>query len=213
MRHAIVGSLILSTVVASPLCGQDVVSRRPERGGVSLLYEAAVGLRLTNPPRTSQSLSRVHASWEAGTMVNRPETAWGATVLATVGPELASWGVRPRYRLWLSGKTCLDVGAGVLLGGWSEDLDQSYPGFTGLVALRHGRGSDWVGVDLELQAIPTKQDYYYDPTSGEQVWDRRQFTDWGLYLSGRLGGRPALVATLFEFLVVGAVLLEVAESF
>jgi hypothetical protein len=141
--------------------------------------------------------TRWFASWDLGFLANRGDWAWGATVLANVDEDGSRWGIRPRYRRWLGSKTAVDLGAGILLGGGSNGVTQSYHGFTGLVAIKHG---SWLGVSLEVQAVQTAQGpgYYFDPILGEQQVPGASGIDWGIYLAFRLNGVGALVASAAE---------------
>ncbi|UCF39852.1 MAG: hypothetical protein JSW43_08900 [Gemmatimonadota bacterium] len=201
MRRSVTLILIVLSALAAAAWGQESTPQPVGHRGVSILYEATIGTRLNRQPDPGVEDTRWFASWDLGLMAQRGDWAWGATLLAHADEDGTRWGIRPRYRRWLGGKTTLDLGAGVLLGGGTNYGVQSYPGFTGLVALSHGR---WLGVSLELHAIRTAQalSHYYDPVLGERYDAAASGVDWGVYLGFRLNGVGALVASAAE-LVLG----------
>ncbi len=202
MYRAIVVTVMVSTTIVVPAWGQEVGSQQPARSGAFLLYETAIGARLGRRPDNNVNDTRWYATWELGPMFNRGSSAWGATLLGAADEDGSRWGVRPRYRKWLGTRASLDLGAGVLIGGSSNGVEQTYPGFTGLLGLRYG---DWLGVNLEIHAIPTAQAerYYYDPaTSQERTAAAREFTDWGVHLGARVGGLAAVLVSAAELVLV-----------
>jgi len=204
MCRAIVVTVMVSATIAVPAWGQDPGSQQPARSGAFLLYETAIGARLGRRPDNDVNDARWYTTWELGPMLNRDRSAWGVTLLGAADEDGARWGVRPRYRKWLGTRASLDLGAGVLIGGSSNGVEQAYPGFTGLVGLRY---NDWLGVNLEIHAIRTAQTerYYYDPATGqERTAARREFTDWGVHLGARVGGLAAVLVSAAE-LVLGAI--------
>lgn len=193
MRRSATLIIIVLTALAAAARGQETAPPPSGHRGTSILYETAIGTRLNQQPDPRVTDTRWFLSWDLGFMANRGDWAWGATVLANVDEDGSRWGIRPRYRRWLGAKTALDLGAGILLGGGSNGVTQSYPGFTGLVAVSHGR---WLGVSLEVQAVQTAhvESNYYDPVLGEQQVTGASGVDWGIYLGFRLNGAGALVA-------------------
>jgi hypothetical protein len=175
---------LLSTVALAVLVqlgpAHKAAAQPAKRRGTTILYETAIGARLGRQPRPGVNDTRWFVSWDLGFMANRGTWAWGATAVASADEDGSRWGLRPRYRRWLGNKTALDVGAGILLGGGTNNALQDYPGFTGLVALSHGQ---WLGVSLEVQNVPTPD------ASGP---------DWGLYLGFRVNGLGAVVASVAE---------------
>jgi hypothetical protein len=200
MRRSATLIIIVLSALAAAARGQETAPQPSGHRGTSILYETAIGTRLNQQPDPGVSDTRWFASWDLGFMANRGDWAWGATVLANVDEDGSRWGVRPRYRRWLGRKTALDLGAGILLGGGTNYGVQSYPGFTGLVAVSHG---GWLGVSLEVQALQTSRDpgHYYDPALGEQQVIGASSMDWGIYLGFRLNGVGALVASAAELVL------------
>jgi hypothetical protein len=194
MRRSAILIIIVLSALAAAARGQEAAPQPAGHRGTSILYETAIGTRLNQQPDPGVQDARWFASWDLGFMANRGDWAWGATVLASVDEDGSRWGIRPRYRRWLGSKTALDLGAGILLGGGTNYGVQSYPGFTGLVAVSHGR---WLGVSLEVQAIQTAhtvESGYYDPVLGDRQVIGASGIDWGIYLGFRLNGVGALVA-------------------
>jgi hypothetical protein len=202
MRRSATLIIIVLSALAAAARGQETARQPSGHRGTSILYETAIGTRLNQQPDPGVADTRWFANWDLGFMANRGTWAWGATVLANVDEDGSRWGIRPRYRRWLGGKTALDLGTGILLGGGTNYGVQSYPGLTGLVAVSHG---SWLGVSLEVQAIQTAHNVessYSNPVLGEQRVIGASGIDWSIYLGFRLNGVGALVANAAE-LVLG----------
>jgi hypothetical protein len=205
VTRSVLVALAILTASSATLMAQPEASPDHGQHGASLFFEAALGARLNRQPNPGVHDARWVATWEIGPSFNRGDWAWGAGVMVAADEDGWRWGVRPRYRRWLSPTTALDFGAGILLDGKTSYGEQHYPGFTGLVGLSYG---DWLGVNIELQAIRTSTISYgeYQPAQGiDAPHVTTTATDWGLVVSFRLRGLGAILLSAAEaILVVGA---------
>jgi hypothetical protein len=120
-----------------------------------------------------------HFSWELGRMSNRSaRTAVGGTFLVGGGGSGLRFGVKARYRRWLSKRSSLDLSGGALgvvtRSLYSQPSARGY-GITGDVALDW---KDWAAITVRADAI-----------RGEG----RNAT--AVYTGVRLGSYPAIAAT------------------
>ena len=118
------------------------------------------------------------ATWEFGSMVNvGKDHAVGIAVVAHA-LDISGFGIRPRYRKWLSPTVSLDVAPGILI--------HRRVGLTGQVALNF---ADYAA--LTAQVLTSEEDF------GE-VGRRRV----RLYVGGRLGSVPGTVMGIAAPLIV-----------
>lgn len=113
--------------------------------------------------------------WESGALRNvGGGSAVGATAFLGVDDFESRWGLRARYRRWLSPRRSLDLAAGPLLGSLSGDSDAAFPGM--IASVQFGQ-DDLVFAGLHYQVLPKK----YRPTerlvylgatfgSGKSIW-------------------------------------------
>jgi hypothetical protein len=120
-----------------------------------------------------------HFSWELGRMSNRSlRSAVGGTILIGGGGSGLRFGVKARYRRWLSERSALDLSAGAL--GVVTRLPYSQPsprgyGITGDVAVGW---KDWAAINVRADAV------------------RGEGRNAAAVYSGiRLGSYPAIIAT------------------
>ena len=204
--------LVVMTVDSATLVAQsrDTVPRGHR--GTSVLFEAAIGVRLDPRPDPADD-TRWYASWEFGPSFNRGHWAWGATIFAGVDVDGARWGIRPRYRRWLGSKAALDLGAGILLGGNNQGYgEEHYPGFAGLIGLSYG---NWLGLNLELQAVRTtriSRDYYLPSQAVNVPGVVSESTDWAWYIGPRLSGLGAIPLLAAEAILFVAAAAAVSGS-
>lgn len=123
---------------------------------------------------------------EIGAMINnKAKSAWGATLLGSVDYDEFRWGLRPRYRRWVSRTTSLDVAPGIVLNGGDDNrLRPRFPAFSGQVCLCF---KDLVGLTVQM-----------DITRGEKGKTRTE-----LYAGIRGGAEIGIVVILL--LVVAAI--------
>jgi hypothetical protein len=137
-------------------------------------------------------------TWEAGLMRNvERQTAIGATLFFGADNDGHRYGLKSRYRRWLSNSVSLDLGAGVLLGG-DHGFINRYPGLTSHVGLSLG---DWLALTGHLEI--TRLEY-------------RRFkikeTDFAWYAGAKLGSYPGLIASVtapIVYLLIRAALNDV----
>jgi hypothetical protein len=202
-------TLLFALVVLTTDSAVAVAQTRdtPGHHGTDILFEAAIGARLNRQPNPGAQDAAWYVSWELGPSFNQGDWAWGATIMAAADEDGSRWGIRPRYRRWLGPKTALNFGAGILLGGESNNARQHYPAFAGLIGLSYG---SWLGVNLELHAIRNTHysPEYYDPMQGGRVpGTETESTDLAVMLGARVSGVGAIALSAAE-----AVLLVIAAA-
>jgi hypothetical protein len=195
MLRTLLVTLAALTTNSSFVLAQTTDTTTNGNHGTSVLFEAAIGTRLNRLPYPGVQEAKLYGSWELGPLFNRGEWAWSAAVMAAADEDGQRWGVRARYRRWLDPYAALDLGAGILIGGETQHAEQHYPGFTGLVGLTLG---DLLGVNLELQAISTSQEYYPPSRVDVTPSDRGKSIDWAWLLSVEASGAGALALTCAE---------------
>lgn len=132
-----------------------------------------------------------HVLWELGCMHNRSRnTALGGTAMVALSDDFARVALKLRYRRWLARAIPLDLSPGIIfLGSNTDHNPEPMLGFTGHAGLSLG---DVAGgfVQLEIADYP-----------GTGVAPR-------IYIGGRLGSRPGLVAS-----VLAPILFTLARDF
>jgi hypothetical protein len=120
-----------------------------------------------------------HASWEFGGMSNRSgHTAVGGTFLFGLGGSGVRFGLKGRYRRWVTEQGFVDVSAGPLHAATRSQYPQlraSGNGITGDIALGW---RDWAAFSVRADAV----------RGGGRGAS-------AVYVGGRLGSYPAIVAT------------------
>jgi hypothetical protein len=87
------------------------------------------------------------ARWELGAMHNvGPRSAVGGSLLLRAANDSSAFGVKARFRRWLSRVVALDVSSGILVAG-----PGTAPGFASHVGLGIG---DLVGLSIEAETVP-----------------------------------------------------------
>ena len=89
----------------------------------------------------------------------------------------------------------------MLLGGSTNNAEQHYPGFTGLVGISYG---NWLGINLELQTVSTTSTApeTYLPSQGILVPGvRSRSTDWAWLVSAKMNGVGAKLLSCAELLL------------
>jgi hypothetical protein len=147
--------LVLALVAATSLDlqAQMCFSGRPlPKCKAFMLTEFGYSRRLNDSHRDVYS-GRWYLTAELGAMVNRGyRSALGAALFFGAEDDGSRWGLRPRYRRWLSGTISLDVAPGILFAGTDNRFQPSFPGFSGQLSLGVG---DLVGVTTQLEIIPS----------------------------------------------------------
>lgn len=121
-------------------------------------------------------------TWDIGAMVNRSDRdAFGGTLYAgALLGESFRWGLRGRYRRWLTPNATLDIAPGILLGVSNSDK----LGFSSQVGVGY---SDWISFYAQLDITHRWQG------------DRRTHdwvADW--FAGVRVGSKPAQYAAAVE---------------
>jgi hypothetical protein len=109
------GILVVTALLAGPatLAGQMCFRANPAPRCHSFwITEAGVGARLDpHPANTDDGAS---LTLELGHMVNSGRrSALGAAIFLQVAEPISGFGLRPRYRHWLSRKVSIDIGPGI----------------------------------------------------------------------------------------------------
>jgi len=149
---SMVASILLAgTIGPSPAQAQTCFRGRPlPTCGSFWITEAGYG-------RRPQEGGEHHFSWELGGMRNlNEESAVGATVYLTLGYSEA-WGLKARYRRWLSSSTSLEVAPGMLIEGG---------GFTGHVAVNF---ADRVAPTLAFDVLDERSFLSLGAKAGSEV--------------------------------------------
>lgn len=152
-----------------------------------LLTEAELAYRFNSPPKFN---NRQHSflSWDLGIMVNRGEhSAIGGTLFLGIDDASTAmrFGIRPRYRRWLSRTSSLDFSTGIFVvkpDAGSERL----LGLSGHVGLNL---SNWFGFAGRVEFTPYKGMYNH-PHTHELLPQKKDVALWG---GIRLGTKPGLI--------------------
>jgi hypothetical protein len=89
-------------------------------------------------------------SFQAGVLANLgSRSALGGVLLGGVFQNDVRFGVRARYRRWLTQRITLDFAPGLLL--YNAAFTARSPGFTGELALGY---ADWIALTAQLEAVP-----------------------------------------------------------
>lgn len=115
------------------------------------LTEFGYSRRLVSDKRDSASAGWLFTG-ELGIMANRgTRSAWGATVFCEFEYEGFLWGIRPRYRRWLTRSISCDVAPGILVdAGTGDQFQGRSPAFSGQVSLNF---SDLIGLTSQVDVI------------------------------------------------------------
>lgn len=89
-------------------------------------------------------------TFQAGALVNvGPRSSVGGVLVGAVFQNDVRFGVRGRYRHWLTDRVTLDVAPGILL--YNETFTADSPGFTGELAVGY---ADWIAFTAQLEIVP-----------------------------------------------------------
>jgi hypothetical protein len=115
------------------------------------LTEFGYSRRLISDERDSTSGGWLFTG-EVGIMANRgARSAWGATVFCEFESEGFLWGIRPRYRRWLTRSISCDVAPGILVdAGTGAPFEGRSPAFSGQVSLNF---SDLIALTSQVDVI------------------------------------------------------------
>lgn len=156
-------------------------------------YRSAFGPQAAqpnSPPGDRQPDLNSHGSLELGLMSNRdPRTAVGGTAFIGIGGSTLRYGLKGRYRRWISERRFAEVSGGPvrISSHWPDSpLWSSGVGITGDVSLGW---RDWVAVTARAEAV----------RGGGH-------TRGALYGGLRLGSYPAIVATAAVAAYIGLLL-------
>jgi hypothetical protein len=121
------------------------------------------------------------------------KSALGASAYAAADDEGSRWGLKARFRRWISRKVSLDIAPGILLNRIESRYEQ-YPGFTGHVGLN----VNWVTITTQFELIPV-QDYIRNE-AGNLINNPGYETS--IYAGLKLNSDPGWVACLTSVLMV-----------
>ncbi len=137
-------SLILLLILQDPTCWRG----RPLPHCAAFVVTDFTYLKRLGAPPTEDVMA---VTGELGVMANTgPRTAWGATVVKSLGTDRSYVAIRPRYRRWLNDETSVDLSPGILLWGDHDRFRPRFPSFTAHATLDRG---DIVGATLGVEAI------------------------------------------------------------
>ena len=207
MLRTPLATLVVLIAHSSVALSQPADTAVGEHHGTSILFEAAIGVRLDRRPDPSADDDRGYASWDIGPLFNHGGWAWGATLMAATDQAGGLWGIRPRYRRWLGPRAAFDISAGILLGDLTSNDEKHYPAFTGMLGLCYG---NWLGVNLEFRAISTEY-YLPAPEWGVPATKRSSF-DWVWAIGARTSGPGAIALTAAEGILVLIALASFSEG-
>jgi hypothetical protein len=138
----------LTVSLASPVRGQQALS--PTRTPKPLCFRGRTLPNCRSFLLTEFDLALTDGStrWELGAMKNvgSRSAIGGSLLLRGAENDSSAFGVKARYRWWLSRALALDVSSGILVVG-----PGTAPGFAGHVGLGIG---DLVGLSIEAETVP-----------------------------------------------------------
>ena len=165
------------------------------------MYRVAGGSRLLIDPGEEKE-PRFFFSGELGLMKNRTKnTAIGGTLYFGISSDIYRFGIKGRYRYWMSRKSFLDLAPGLILGGGDSKSDLNLPGLTGHLGVGF---SDWVHLagQIEIMRHTFKQLYVGAPTG-------RKWTEVSWYGGVKFGGEAGIGGAVVGGLV--GLLLALAQ--
>ena len=173
-----------------------------------LITEFGIFYDLDKP---SDETSLQLAAWEFGCMVNaNKRSAIGGTVFIVKDlDDAASWfGLRARYRYWLSRRISLDIAPGILLKGWKTEF--RFPSFSCQTGLNL---NSWLAITGQVDIISWKKSEYVPTLQNgwtQYAWQERTVTKPEWYLGLKLGtpkgaGIGTAVAVIAAAIVAGTV--------
>jgi hypothetical protein len=126
-------------------------------------------------------------TWDYGLMSNVGEKkALGGGLFLGGEDDGFRFGVKFRYRRWLTPRTPLDFSPGILIAGGDNQRKPQFPGFTGSVGVMH---ADLVGIAVQFEVVPDSA--------------RTLETAW--YGGVKFGSYPGLIMS-----VVGPIIIAIA---
>jgi hypothetical protein len=128
-------------------------------------------------------------TWDVGAMANvGGRTALGGAAFVGGEDDGVRFGLRFRYRRWLTPATSLDVSPGVLITGGDNQRTPRFPGFSGSVGVMH---RDLVGFAAQVELVPDSAG------TVETAW----------YGGVKFGSYPGIVMS-----IVGPIIVLLVES-
>ena len=136
--------------------------------------------------------------FDVGLMFNRTsKDAFGASIYLAGDDDGSRFGIRPRYRRWLTRRVALDFSAGVLFGGTDNYVKPKWPGFVASTSLAF---AELISVDIHFESYRFERTVYtFPPTNSVE-----KGTTSSLYvgLTGRSYGAFALpLGIIIGFLI------------
>jgi hypothetical protein len=189
-RWSIAFAVLLLMLSPSPADAEDKPGHalcwrgKPECGSF-IITEMGTLYRLDDYP-FPVDIDHLAFSFDVGWMKNLDRRrAVGVTGYALVNDDFTRFGIRPRYRRWLSQHTSLDISPGILLAGEDPDITYDPPGFIlGVTA----NAEDLIAVTVETEYSRYST---YDVFTGESGAP----TDWTVRGGAKLGSGLGVVGT------------------
>jgi hypothetical protein len=167
------------------------------------ILEFAVSGRLDEPPTARlREGPAYHVTGELGQMFNSgSRTAFGGTLYVGGDDDGSRFGVKGRFRRWLTPAVSLDLSPGILIAGTNNEFELEFPAFVGHAGLNLG---DWIGLFAETEMIR-----YGSPEIGFEG-ETSPGTDLAWYAGVKLGSYSGIVATIAFPLIVA---IDISSGF
>lgn len=126
-----------------------------------------------------------------------PNYSIGATLYGSGDDDAGNFGIKIRYRRWLTNTVSFDISPGILLAGSDNYQTVKYPGFVASASLGV---QDLIAFELQFQAVRFKSSGIFYPNT---VSFSRTQTGW--YMGVRFGSY-ATVLTTITALAIGSLI-------
>lgn len=127
-----------------------------------------------------------------------PVSAVGGTLYASGDDDASLFGIKARYRHWLSETGAIDIAPGILLAGSDNHGVLQFPGFVASITITH---ADWLGLTVQYQAI--------SGTCWSPVWDELDLhadildgVQSSVYIGARFGSYLAIAMPVVLMIIV-----------
>lgn len=117
------------------------------------LTEFGYSRRMNDSHRERTGSYHYYFTAQVGAMVNRgSRSALGGTIFFGGEDDGSRWGLRPRYRRWLTKTMAVDLAPGIVFAGSNDRFEPRYPGFSGEAGLAV---QDLLALTAEFEVIPS----------------------------------------------------------
>ncbi len=133
-----------------------------------------------------------------------PNYSIGATLYGSGDDDAGNFGIKFRYRRWLTKTVSFDISPGILLAGSDNYQTVKYPGFVASTSIGV---RDLIAFDLQFQAVRYNNSGIFYPYTNISAPLSNSGTQTGWYIGVRFGSYAAVISTVTA-LVIGAILVS-----